>query len=537
MYEVGVIDLFAGPGGLGEGFSAFQSDSENCPFKIIASVEHEESAHETLTLRAFFRQFPKNEVPSVYYEYIRSGAKEPLEKAFPQYIDKVQMARRETLNRPRSLGSKGHDDLIYRSIRAAVATHNGPTVVIGGPPCQAYSLVGRARNRGTTSYRPEADTRHYLYKEYLRVLQEVEPEIFVMENVKGILTSKVGGERIFPKIRDDLENPGLAVGNEPSKGYRLYPLTCRTVDESGKERNAQDNEFIVRAEEYGIPQARHRVIVLGIRKDLEDGGKQRPLLNEDVNSQSLTTGDALCDLPPLRSGVSRQKDSPDAWVEALRSGRESILAALSGMPDAQDRACDAAEGRVTNAGRGGNFVEATFSELRMPEQLQEWLHDPFLCGYLNHETRSHMAPDLHRYLFASCYAASRDGVSPRTCDYPADLIPAHKSWSTGGFADRFKVQARSRVASTVTSHIAKDGHYFIHYDPLQCRSLTVREAARLQTFPDNYYFCGGRTQQYTQVGNAVPPFLAKHIAETVHAILKLNFGNRVSTSVEAELAE
>ena len=536
MQEIRVIDLFAGPGGLGEGFSAYQTDSENHPFRIVASVEHEKSAHQTLTLRAFYRQFLSEGVPDSYYDYLKNGAREPLENAFPDHSDKVEKAREETLRGPCSLGYPDHDEFIHSRIRDAVRDHEGPTVVIGGPPCQAYSLVGRARNRGIADYRPEDDTRHYLYREYLRVLDEVEPEIFVMENVKGILTSRVDGERIFPKIREDLENPGNALGNAPSRGYQLYPLTCRNSDAFG-EHSANDHDFVIRAEDYGVPQARHRVIVLGIREDLDGGGQNRPLLNDGLIEDPVTAGDVLADLPPLRSGVSKQKDSADAWADVLREGQASILDALAGNPSAQKKAREASEGRMKDEGRGGNFVPQKSRDVRMPGELWEWFRDVFLEGNVNHETRSHMAADLHRYLFASCYAAATDGVSPKTSDYPSDLIPAHKSWTTGNFADRFKVQARNRVPSTVTSHIAKDGHYFIHYDPLQCRSLTVREAARIQTFPDNYYFCGGRTQQYTQVGNAVPPFLARKIAETVYRILERNPESTVAVGAEAELAE
>jgi DNA (cytosine-5)-methyltransferase 1 len=140
---------------------------------------------------------------------------------------------------------------------------------------------------------------------------------------------------------------------------------------------------------------------------------------------------------------------------------------------------------------------------------------------MNHQARGHMASDLKRYVYAAAFARAK-GASPKGHNEFAlkGLAPDHLNWETGKFADRFRVQLENRPATTVTSHIAKDGHYFIHYDPLQCRSLTVREAARLQTFPDDYSFQGNRTQQYHQVGNAVPPFLAAQIAKIVFGILK-----------------
>ena len=134
------------------------------------------------------------------------------------------------------------------------------------------------------------------------------------------------------------------------------------------------------------------------------------------------------------------------------------------------------------------------------------------------ETRGHMHSDLARYAFASAFAETF-GRSPKAVDFPKLLAPKHRNWTSGNFADRFRVQMWNLPASTITSHISKDGHFFIHPDLVQCRSLTVREAARIQTFPDNYRFEGNRTQQFVQVGNAVPPLLAYKIGLFLTALI------------------
>jgi DNA (cytosine-5)-methyltransferase 1 len=154
----------------------------------------------------------------------------------------------------------------------------------------------------------------------------------------------------------------------------------------------------------------------------------------------------------------------------------------------------------------------------MPATFREWFIDKRKGGHVtNHSTRSHIIEDLARYWFAASYRAI-ENRSPKAMDFPQPLWPSHANFKSGKFADRFRVQGLNSPASTVTSHISKDGHYFIHPDPNQMRSLTVREAARLQTFPDNYHFVGTRTQQYTQVGNAVPPMLARELAKVVKSL-------------------
>jgi DNA (cytosine-5)-methyltransferase 1 len=167
-------------------------------------------------------------------------------------------------------------------------------------------------------------------------------------------------------------------------------------------------------------------------------------------------------------------------------------------------------------------AKVRWSENQEEPELKAWLNDPRMDSVCNHETREHMPTDHHRYLFAAAFAAVR-GVSPRLRDFPQGLLPEHNnvaaSLGHANFADRFRVQVADQPGSTVLSHIAKDGHYFIHPDPFQARSLTVREVARLQTFPDNYAFFGNRGEQYTQIGNAVPPLLSFQIAEVVADVL------------------
>lgn len=500
--KINVVDLFAGPGGLGEGFSAFVDRRGRNPFKIRMSVEKEKSAHNTLLLRAFFRQFARGSVPDDYYGYVKGEISR--DALFSAFLCKARAACYETLSGPRELGNAKDDKLIYERLKE-LCCESGFRVVIGGPPCQAYSLVGRARNRGVSGYSASKDKRHFLYEEYLKVLVEVNPHVFVMENVPGILTAKINGALIFPKIYKELENPSEAVKSSGKKsfGYIIHSL----VD--GDLGVKDDQDFTIRSEKYGVPQARHRVILVGVREDL---GVTPGKLNE---SQSVSVRDVIDDCPVLRSGISRGEDSMEVWRGVVLSSVKRIR-----KSSAMDEGILAkvAEMSLKSKSRGKRYTPRKNMK-RIIGEIGEWFRDDRLGGYLNHDTRGHMPDDLSRYLYCAAFAKQHER-SPRAAEFPDDLAPKHANWKSGKFADRFKVQVASKPSSTVTSHISKDGHYFIHYDPAQCRSLTVREAARLQTFPDSYFFEGNRTQQYVQVGNAVPPWLAKQIAKIVHDVLQ-----------------
>lgn len=515
-----IVDLFAGPGGLGEGFSRFTDRGER-PFKLAASVEQDLKAHRTLTLRAFFRQFDR--VPAAYYEYVREGNPSLREELFRQFLPESEAATEETLGGPKTLGEKEDDKQIFSRIEAALRNHQGPKVVIGGPPCQAYSVVGRARNKGIEGYALENDGRASLYREYLEVLNQVKPEVFVMENVRGILSAKVNGKLIFDQILKDLKNPSRSVGRSNGSEYDIFSLVTPLppADVLGERSYTATSDYLIKAEHYGIPQTRHRVILLGVKRGILT---RDPEILRTGPSIPLTTVDAIGDLPRIRSGLTKIANTPENWhrnlhdaANAVREMLEEVCERVS-LPDGFPL-----NGSDTSLiSQGANFLPYGTERIcsAFPdENLRKWFLDDRIGGVLNHSARGHMPPDIYRYLFASCYALLNEGASPTARDYHPDLKPKHKNWASGKFVDRFKVQARNRTPSTITSHIAKDGHYFIHYDPTQCRSLTVREAARIQTFPDNYFFEGNRTEQYVQVGNAVPPLLANKIAQIVHDIL------------------
>jgi DNA (cytosine-5)-methyltransferase 1 len=519
--QIPIIDLFAGPGGLGEGFTSVVDANNERFFKILLSIERDDFAHKTLTLRSFLRQFPYKKFPPEYYKLIR-GELSDVEDLYKLYPMQAAKAKQEAWKF--SLGKPEDHKEIDKRIEEALQEEKD-FVLIGGPPCQAYSLVGRARRQEVKGLNKE-DERVFLYREYYRILAVHQPAVFIMENVKGILSSRVENELIFTELLNDIKNPVESYrklyGKEkiPSSkyGYSIYSLVKKSYSKNLFEEGIDAKDFIIRAEEYGIPQTRHRVILLGIRNDLKAVPDiLKPLV------KLIPVDKVLKGLPSIRSGLSKTKDGKKEWRKVLQEFENSELANGIDAQVWEQMRKILQKLSVSRKDKGALFLEGNIRISYMPD----WYLDNNINGVCNHESRSHIKEDLARYLFVSCFAKIQ-GRSPKLSDFPKSLLPEHKNVKMGvdenKFADRFRVQLNGQPSKTVTSHISKDGHYFIHPDSLQCRSLTVREAARIQTFPDNYFFCGPRTQQFHQVGNAVPPLLANQVAEIVRKLFLIQKG-------------
>jgi DNA (cytosine-5)-methyltransferase 1 len=438
------VDLFAGCGGISEGFI-------NAGFKVAAFLECDHSAAETLRTRQIFHSLRNRNKLSWYDRYFcEKISRETVLQKFAEVADEVEASVIE-----KEFGKNRYANIIS-GIRNSLKLQNvhRVNVLLGGPPCQAYSLVGRSRDPD----RMENDQRHFLYEHYLHVLADLRPDFFVLENVPGLLTAKAGGRDTFQKMLRDFASIEPAYEVAPS--YAEYRNSPR--------------DYLVNSAWYGVPQRRARVILIGYRRAL---ARTHPTIKSvfkrlvKIKSDNvLTVSDAIGDLPDLNPGTGK-----DGWF--------------------------------------GEYESKSLTK------YQSWAHrqSPGVC---NHKARSHMASDLERYRFfidhhlnGNKRATLLDLLKERP-----DLKPEHDHLDK--FIDRFKVQLWNRPSATVMAHIAKDGHYYIHPDIHQCRSFTVREAARCQSFPDNFKFEGPRTEQFKQVGNAVPPRMAQAIAKVLLQELK-----------------
>ncbi|MEA1961895.1 MAG: DNA cytosine methyltransferase [Bacillota bacterium] len=443
-----VIDLFSGAGGLTEGFAREG-------FDIITHIEKDPWACETLRTRVCYHWLKENNRLDIYNNYLRSTVsikknaalkEEIIYSCYPELNNLVKnrvlnKTFGNTLENPDTISSG--DAIRYIS---NIARQNGVqsiSTVIGGPPCQAYSLIGRGRMKEQAS----TDDRNFLFKFYLDIVNEFKPKLFVFENVPGILSAQNG--QLFPAIREEFDRIGYGFVSGP---------------------NASDQENIINCKDYGVYQPRRRLILFGYRiADYPQGFTYPDFAQFMVNlDEPMNTANAISDLPHLLVG-----QGSDFWYREYDHNRE-----LS---------------RYQSMMREGS------------------------PGVLNHFARPHRTDDLE--IYALQIDASLRGEKISYSQLP-ERLQLHKNSGKKVFEDRFRVHGSQELPHTIVAHISKDGHYNIHPDPNQRRSLTVREAARIQSFPDNYFFEGPRTAQFVQVGNAVPPLLSHIIAMAVRTELE-----------------
>lgn len=409
--KLNFIDLFAGAGGLSEGFI-------QAGFEPIAHVEMNKDACDTIKTRSVYHWLKENNKADIYYEYLKSDKKKKAElwENVPENIINSVINKEiseETL--PEIFNTIDHE-LAGRSI----------DIIIGGPPCQAYSIVGRARKD------MQSDPRNHLYKHYVKFLEKYQPEMFVFENVPGILSAKNG--EFLNKIFEAVRNAGYEVAI-PKKGH-------------------------LNAKDFGVLQDRKRVIIIGWKKERN---LKYPEFEPIAHAYQIQK-DLFSDLVPLKNG-------------------EGSLNAVNYLKETTKYL------EQSNIRNGLRFVT-------------------------QHIARPNNDNDLEIYKIA--VDEWNKGKRLNYADLPIRLI---KHNNTKSFTNRFQVVNGNGISHTVVAHIAMDGHYYIHPDKKQNRSISVREAARIQSFPDDYFFEGSRTAAYKQIGNAVPPLMAKKIALTLKELL------------------
>lgn len=398
-----VIDLFAGAGGLSEGFV-------QAGFVPIAHVEMDKDACNTLRTRCCFHYLRANNQLDIYYKYLKGEiTRETLYGGVPEEVTNAV------------INVEISDDTINETFGKIKQLAKGRKIdmIIGGPPCQAYSLLGRHRKT------MENDPRTLLYLQYGKFLKEFTPKGFVFENVPGLLSAKKGEH--FQNLQTYFDELGYKVH------YKML--------------NASD---------YGVLQERHRIIIVGWQKDNDMGYPDIDKITTDA-----VINDILGDLPLLKAGEKEM-------VSSYKKENNSYLRESGIRLD------------------GEKFVTQNI-------------------------TRPVNSNDAAIYAYAIKLWDSKQ-VRVKYTDLPIELRTQKNEDS---FLDRFKVVNGKGKAHTVVAHLAKDGHYYIHPSLSVCRSISVREAARMQSFPDNFYFEGSRSAMFKQIGNAVPVLMAKKIAESI----------------------
>lgn len=415
------MDLFAGASGLSEGF--VQSG-----FEPVAHVEMDEAACYTIKTRIAYHWLASKKKTHIYNAY--TNGKLSRDELYSQVPKKLISS---VLNE--EIGEKTLPHIFSKI--DSMLSGGGLDLIIGGPPCQAYSLVGRSRDTNGM----KGDKRNYLYLYYAQFLEKYKPRYFVFENVLGLLSAKdEAGQLYFDKMLTLFEKHGYTTKHK-----------------------------VLNAHDYGAPQSRKRVILVGKLNSEEDFYPFPKKI-----SSKITVEDVFLDLPKLKAGQGTH------LPQKLKSISTNSYLVRSGI-------------------RSSKTNEATW-----------------------HLTRPHANKDLEVYKIAT-NLWNKENKRLKYNDLPEHL-KTHKNRKS--FLDRFKVVASQQPSHTVVAHISKDGHYYIHPDNSQNRSLSVREAARLQTFPDSFYFESisskpSRTAAFKQIGNAVPVILAKSIATKMREVITL----------------
>ena len=407
---MGFIDLFAGAGGLSEGFI-------RAGFNPIAHVEMNKDACDTLRTRTAFHYLKENNRILEYYEYLKGeiSRKELWDKLPNELLNSVINTEISSETLP----------YLFEKIDGLIGD-DVVDIVIGGPPCQAYSVAGRARDpKGMTE-----DPRNFLYKYYVEFLDRYRPNMFVFENVPGILSANNGEylKMIFDAVKEI--------------GYNL-------------------KYKILNAKNFNVLQDRKRVIIIGWLQELN---LEYPDFNQAEPKHKILK-DLFSDLPKLNNG------------------------------------------------------EGSFGFVKYSKKTTEYLKEMKIRNGIDFTTQHLARPNNENDLEIYRIAVDKWVNQNKRLNYselPPNLI---KHSNTKSFTNRFQVVNHDGVSHTVVAHIAMDGHYYIHPDISQNRSITVREAARIQSFPDDYFFESSRTAAFKQIGNAVPVLMAEGIANKIREML------------------
>jgi DNA (cytosine-5)-methyltransferase 1 len=405
------IDLFAGAGGLSEGFVSEGN------FLPIAHVEMNKHAAMSLETRTCYYYLKESNQLDIYRNYIEGNITRE------ELISKVPYKMLDTVIN-KEISNENITE-IFESIDKILFSNNLKEIdlIIGGPPCQAYSLVGRAVDR----FGMQNDPRNFLYKQYVQFLKKYKPKMFIFENVPGIITAGKG--ETFKSIINEFKQAS-------------YTVEYRVLD----------------AADFGVLQHRKRVIVVGWQDNLHFNYPK--FCSVEINA---IVNDILSDLSPLERAAKSNVYITEPTSYLVESG------------------------------------------IRRENDI-----------LTHHECRFQNQQDIE--IYRRVISAWNDGHKRlKYTELPEELC-THKNRKS--FLDRFKVLAGDISHShTMIAHISKDGHYFIHPDISQCRSISIREAARVQSFPDNYFFEGPRAAKFIQIGNAVPPLMAKALAKGISNML------------------